>query len=198
MANACGGSLTGAVCSGGGFGWIGAGYYDSGKLQSELDTLTSMLGTPERGSGNRLEAGVGFLGWNLTKQNHGPPPSLGSTDLSPSSSALSVIDTALRAKPRSVWLSFCQTQEELIGWSRIIREREAALNGGGKMTFGKQLKLAINVGSVEEARIACEDAGADIIIVQGECERAKQRDVQTRTHHCSNASPQGSKREDMG
>lgn len=171
MANACGGSLTGSVCSSGGFGWIGAGYYDSSKLQTELDTLTSILGVPERGSGNRLEAGVGFLGWNLTKQNSGSaPPSLGSTDLSPASQALSVIDTAIKAKPRSIWLSFCENQEELVGWSRIIREREAALNGGGKMTFGKHLKLAINVGSVEEARVACEDAGADIIIVQGECD----------------------------
>lgn len=167
MANACGGKLTAAVTSGGGFGYLGAGYYDAAKVATELDVVRSVLGEPERGSGNRLEVGVGFLGWNLTKQNGGPPPSLGSTDLPPSSQALAVIDAALKAKPRSIWLSFCTDSDELIGWSRIVREREAALNGGGKMTWGKHLKLAINVGSLEEARVACEEAGADIIIVQG-------------------------------
>lgn len=168
MANACGGSLTAAVSSGGGFGYLGAGYYDGVKLQSELDVIHSVLGKPEPGGSNRLEVGIGFLGWNLTKQNNNsPPPSLGSTDLASNSQAKSIIDIALKAKPRSIWLSFCTNAEELVGWSRIVREREAALNGGGKMVYGKTLKLAINVGSLEEARIACEEAGADIIIVQG-------------------------------
>ncbi|CAO1635175.1 unnamed protein product [Sympodiomycopsis kandeliae] len=167
MANACGGSLTAAVTKGGGFAYLGSGYYDSTKMTSELDIIRDVLGTPERGSGNRLEVGIGFLGWNLTAKNKGPPPTLGSTDLSPDSEALAVIDIALKAKPRSIWLSFCTDSDELIGWSKVIREREAALNGGGKMTYGTHLKLAINVGTVEEARVACEDAGADIIIVQG-------------------------------
>ncbi|PWN27291.1 NPD-domain-containing protein [Jaminaea rosea] len=167
MANASGGALTGAVCAGGGLGFIGAGYYTASQLKEELEHVYKALGgRPERGRA-RLEAGIGFLAWRLTAMNDNqPPPSLGSSDLDASSQALALIDEALRAKPRAVWMSFGE-REELVGWCRVVREREAALNGGGKAKWGTELKLFVGVGTRDEARCAVEEAGADVVVVTG-------------------------------
>lgn len=168
MANAAGGSLAAQISKAGGLGFIGAGYYTPEKLRSELEKVYEVLGKPERGRGNRLEIGIGFLAWKLTAFNKGNlPPSLGSSDLDAGSQALILIDEALRSKPRAIWLSF-GTAEELTGWSRIVREREAALNGGGKAKFGTELKLFLGVGTTKEAKVATEDCGADVLVASGE------------------------------
>lgn len=84
-----------------------------------------------------------------------------------SSPALELIDTALKFKPRSLWLAFGD-EAEMRGWSRVLREREAAINGAGKLKWGNELKLAIGVGNLTQAKEATEDLGADILSVTGE------------------------------
>ncbi|CAO1636113.1 unnamed protein product [Parajaminaea phylloscopi] len=167
MANAAGGELAAQVSRAGGLGFIGAGYYTPERLKDELQKTYGILGKPERGQGSRLEIGIGFLAWKLTSFNGGSlPPSLGSTDMDAGSQALKLIDEALRSKPRAVWLSF-GSGEELVGWSKIVREREAAINGAGRAKWGTDLKLFIGVGNSEEAKTAVEDCGADVLVVQG-------------------------------
>lgn len=170
MANASGGALAGHFSRAGGLGFIGAGYYDAAKLQSELKTALEILGyeggMPPKGAGNRVLIGVGFLAWRLTLINKGKPPSLGASDMDVDSPALALIDAALKAKPQALWLSFGD-EEEMIGWSTVLRQREQALNGMGKAAYGKDLKLFIGVGEVDQAKSAVEDCGADVVVVQG-------------------------------
>lgn len=168
LANAAGGALAGKVSKAGGLGFLGAGYYTQEKLQDELKIALSLLGHsgPPRGAGNRVNIGVGFLAWRLTTINKGRPPSLGASDMDVDSVALALIDQALRSKPVAIWLSFGD-EEEMIRWSTVVRQREAALNGMGKAAYGKELKLFIGVGSMEEAKMAVEDCGADVVIIQG-------------------------------
>lgn len=168
MANASGGELAGQVSKAGGLGFLGAGYYTSVKLQSELKKAHSILDidTIPKGSGNRVNLGVGFLAWRLTLINKGKPPTLGASDLEVDSPALELIDIALKSKPVAIWLSFGD-EEEMIGWSTVVRQREAALNGMGKSSYGKELKLFIGVGDEVQAKSAVEDCGADVVILQG-------------------------------
>lgn len=173
MANASGGLLASRVSNAGGFGFLGAGYYTPSKLQEELSHVHEVLGVPGRGSANPLEVGVGFLAWRLSALNGGPAPSLGASDLDPASEALKLIDVALKAKPRAVWLAFGQP-DELVGWAKVLREREAALHGGGRAKWGKELKLFVGVGDTKEAKWATEEMGADVLVVQGEWERGNE------------------------
>ncbi|UZJ56229.1 hypothetical protein CBS101457_005549 [Exobasidium rhododendri] len=168
MANAAGGSLAGQVSKAGGLGFLGAGYYSSSKLQSELHIAHSILGLDSeyKKAGGRVRLGIGFLAWRLTLINKGKPPSLGVSDLEVDSPALELIDVALKSKPVAIWLSFGD-EEEMIGWSTIVRQREAALNGRGKASYGKELKLFVGVGDEEQAKSAVEDCGADVVILQG-------------------------------
>lgn len=168
LANAAGGSLAGRVSKAGGLGFVGAGYYSAEKLTQELKTSLSILGydRPPKGAGNRVNIGVGFLAWRLTHINKGKPPSLGASDLDVDSPALALIDAALRNKPLAIWLSFGD-EDEMVGWSTIVRQREQALNGMGKASYGKDLKLFIGVGDETQAKGAVEDCGADVVVLQG-------------------------------
>lgn len=168
LANAAGGSLAGRVSKAGGLGFVGAGYYSAEKLTQELKTSLSILGydRPPKGAGNRVNIGVGFLAWRLTLINKGKPPSLGASDLDVDSPALALIDAALRNKPLAIWLSFGD-EDEMVGWSTIVRQREQALNGMGKASYGKDLKLFIGVGDETQAKGAVEDCGADVVVLQG-------------------------------
>src|SRR6516165_9922497 len=69
-----------AVSQAGGFGFLGAGYGDAAWLERELGRL-------EQDNAQRTPFGVGFITWSLARQ-----PGL--------------LDRALAAKPRAVWLSF--------------------------------------------------------------------------------------------
>jgi len=156
------------VSKAGGFGYIGAGYLTPEKLKSELDLATSILGPTKPGLINRMPIGIGFLAWRLSLLNGSkPPPSLVSQDMDSDSPALALIDTALRFKPRSLWLAFGD-ENEMRNWSKVLREREAMINGGGKMKWGEELKLAIGVGDLKQAKEGTEDCGADILSVTGE------------------------------
>lgn len=161
MANAAGGALAAGVSSAGGLGFIGAGYYDAARLTSELDIASKALQGPDAGSG-RLNVGVGFLAWRLTKVNDGQlPTSNGAADLRADSDILRLIDAALTPKPVAIWLSFGSV-EEMVGWGRVLREREVALNGEGE-----GYKLFVGIGNEDEAKRAVEEYGADVIIAQG-------------------------------
>jgi nitronate monooxygenase len=168
LANAAGGNLAGQVSRAGGLGFLGAGYYTSSMLQSEIQTAHTILGIQSlpKGTGNRVHIGIGFLAWRLTLINKGKPPSLGASDLEVDSPALELIDVALKSKPVAIWLSFGD-EEEMIGWSNIVRQREAALNGMGRAAYGKELKLFIGVGDEVQAKTAIEDCGADVVVLQG-------------------------------
>lgn len=170
MANAAGGSLAGQVSKAGGLGFLGAGYFSSSTLQDELQKAISILNVPSTPSkavvGNRAHIGIGFLAWRLTLINKGKPPTLGASDLEVDSPALELIDIALKSKPVAIWLSFGD-EEEMIGWSNIVRQREAAINGMGKATYGKELKLFIVAGDEIQAKTAVEDCGADVVVLQG-------------------------------
>lgn len=165
MAGASGGALAARVSKANGLGFIGAGYYDVPTLERELATVYKILGKPPPGSGNRLHLGIGLLAWKLTAQNGGSAPIQGASDLSMDSPALQIIDAAIRAKPRAIWLSF---GDDIVQWSRVVREREAALNGGGEAKWGTELKLFVMIGLASETKRAVEDCGADVLVVQGE------------------------------
>jgi nitronate monooxygenase len=170
LANAAGGDLCGAVSAAGGFGFIGAGYYTSSTLEKELALAYSHLGLRNNTfleDGQRAEFGVGFLVWRLTALNGGVKPTAVSEDgknIDVESPAVVLIDTALKAKPRAIWLSFGD-EEEMRSWSRVVRAREAAINstGAGK----RELKLFVMIGTENELRNAVEDCGADVLVVQG-------------------------------
>lgn len=168
MAGAAGGSLAGQVSKAGGLGFLGAGYYTAEKLQGELTKALAVLGLDgvPKGAGNRVPLGIGFLAWRLTHVNQGRPPSLGASDLDVGSPALELIDVALRSKPVAIWMSFGD-EEEMAGWCTIVRQREAALNGMGKASYGKELKLFVGVGDEVQAKQAVEDCGADVVVLQG-------------------------------
>lgn len=168
LANAAGGSLAGQVSRAGGLGFIGAGYYSSSKLQSELREAHSILDIKSipKEADNRVNLGIGFLAWRLTLINKGKPSKLGASDLEVDSPAIELIDVALKSKPVAIWLSFGD-EEEMIGWCSVVRQREAALNGSGKSTNGKELKLFVGVGDEEQAKSAVEDCGADVVVLQG-------------------------------
>lgn len=113
--------LTRAVSDAGGFGFLGAGYGDALWLERELGALTA--------GGYRRPFGVGFITWSLAKQ-----PAL--------------LDTALAARPRAIWLSFGDPAPF------VVRIKEAR---------------ALVVCQVQSAAMATDavDKGADIIVAQG-------------------------------
>jgi nitronate monooxygenase len=113
--------LTRAVTEAGGFGFLGAGYGDAGWLGHELRDLQTLAG--------EHPFGVGFITWSLAKQ-----PQL--------------LDIALAAQPRAVWLSF-----------------------GDPAPFIERVKTAgaLVVCQVQSVAMAIDavDKGADIVVAQG-------------------------------
>jgi nitronate monooxygenase len=156
--------------------FIGAGYYTPEVLDRELKLAYSHLGLPVvLARDTRAEFGVGFLCWRLAVLNGGVLPEVQEA-AERRSDAHTLIDVALRAKPRAIWLSF-GANDEMRSWARVIREREAELNGPGDA-----LKLFVMVGTEEELAPAVEQYGADVVVVQGEpgathCQRAETDDA---------------------
>ncbi|MCO5589800.1 hypothetical protein L7F22_043769 [Adiantum nelumboides] len=161
MANAAGGALAGKVSKAGGLGFIGAGYYTAEKMRDELNKAMNILDV--QNSSSRVHLGIGFLTWRLTVLNNGKKPST-KEDQDVDSPAIQLIDAALRINPIAIWLSFGD-EEEMIGWSSVVRKRDAILNGdhGPK----NQVKLFIGIGNETQAKSAVEDCGADVLIIQG-------------------------------
>lgn len=169
MSGAAGGQLAGQVSQGGGFGFIGGGYFTPEQYTSNLEEATRVLHPAGERTG-RLEVGVGFLGWALSKLDRMETletdtyPTVTADNYKHRTRAISCIDAALSHRPRAVWLAF-GTPEELVGLAQVMRERERVVNETERL---EMWKLFVGVGSVEEARVAVESVGADVIVAQGE------------------------------
>ncbi|WFD19180.1 GDP-mannose transporter into the lumen of the Golgi [Malassezia caprae] len=154
MAGAAGGELASAITRGGGLGFVGAGYWDSAKLATEWTIVRKRLGSaPPR---KRLPAGIGLLAWNLTKKHGSYDPSASAT-----SPTIGLIDEALRAHPSAIMIAFGSPQE-MTAWCHYIRERDHQVSG-----CDSPVTLLVMVNSVDEARAAVQDMGADVLVVQG-------------------------------
>lgn len=160
MSGAAGGKLAAEVSKAGGLGFIGGGYLTPEQYKTNLEEAVEVLHGREERKG-RLEVGVGFLGWGLSKL-HGPWDSA-VKDHQHRTKAIACIDAALAARPRAVWLAF-GTHEEMAGWVQIMREREKKINERQEL---EMWKLFVGVGSVEEAKAAVELVGADVVVAQG-------------------------------
>lgn len=182
MSGAAGGLLAGSVSRAGGFGFIGGGYFDPKGMQQNLDEAERALSQPQsdgtlvnaRGKDGRLEIGVGFLAWRLSQMDGISTTGAGNINSANNPKAAQYIDTVLLARPRAIWLSF-GSSSELVGWAEYLRKRERAINGsmrtldgaiGGEVRGDEGWKLFVGVGSLEEARVAVEDVGAEVIVAQ--------------------------------
>lgn len=171
MSGAAGGKLAAAVTKGGGLGFIGGGYFTPDQYTANLEEASEALHGSAKPVGpgrGRLDVGVGFLGWGLSKldqtSSSDPVPIVNGTNYQHRTKAVACIDAALKFRPRAVWLAF-GNEEELVGWAQVMRAREALLNEDTNKL--ESWKLFVGVGSVEEARVAVEKVGADVIVAQG-------------------------------
>jgi nitronate monooxygenase len=166
MSGAAGGELAAHVSKAGGLGFIGGGYFSPEQYTTNLEQARRIL-YPDGKQSGRLEIGVGFLGWALSKLDRteaGPGRTVAGEDYKHRTKAIACIDAALAFRPRAVWLAF-GTPEELTGWAQVMREREKVVNEKENM---EAWKLFVGVGSVGEAKVAVEDVGAAVIVAQGE------------------------------
>jgi nitronate monooxygenase len=169
MSGAAGGELAAHVSKAGGLGFIGGGYFSPEQYSTNLDQARRILHLEGTQNG-RLDVGVGFLGWALSKLDRTetePQRAVAVGDYAHRTKAIACIDAALQRRPRAVWLAF-GTPDELVGWANVMREREKVVNEKEEL---EMWKLFVGVGSVEEARVAVEDVGADVIVAQGEYRR---------------------------
>ncbi|KAJ9104956.1 hypothetical protein QFC19_003753 [Naganishia cerealis] len=171
MSGAAGGSLAAAVTKGGGLGFIGGGYFTPEQYSTNLEEASRSLHADEKlapGRRRRLDVGVGFLGWALSKLDHtdggGSSATVSGTYYEHRTKAVACIDAALKSRPVAVWLAF-GNEQELVGWAQVMREREKLVNKAQQEL--ECWKLFVGVGSVEEARVAVEKVGADVIVAQG-------------------------------
>ncbi|UZJ57621.1 hypothetical protein CBS101457_006941 [Exobasidium rhododendri] len=168
MAGAAGGLLASQVTAAGGLGFIGAGTFGAARLESELRLFSKSYHqqVPSKRIHSRRLFGIGFLAWTLSSIEKENTSFLTIPDFQDLQPTLAVLDVALRARPKALWLSF-GTKEEMTYWSRIIRRREAMLNLATSHVPSDDLMLFISVGDESQAREAVEDCGADVLIVQG-------------------------------
>ncbi|KAK0547629.1 hypothetical protein OC844_007128 [Tilletia horrida] len=193
MANASGGELAAATSLGGGFGLLGAGYWDPRMLADHIQTARAMIDVerpPAATSGGsekhdkRLPFGVGFLVWRLAKVHGAPLTSLatatdngnGNGNGEPAapegiySPAIEAIETTLRARPKSIWLSFGEPAD-LVALADFIRTRDAQLSAelgiSASDARADPLVLMVGVGNEEQARHAVEQIGCDVLAVTG-------------------------------
>ena len=166
MGGAAGGKLAAEVSRAGGFGFIGGGYLTPSQLDQEFEVAESIL-RGRTGSSRRMEIGVGFLGWKLSQLDSSPTSTSAKTDFDPASrpKAFACIDATLKKLPRAIWLAF-GTSSDLSNWAQAFRERERALHGA---STEDSWKLFVGVGSEQEAKVAVEEVGADVVVAQGMC-----------------------------
>jgi hypothetical protein len=164
MGGAAGGKLAAEVSRAGGFGFIGGGYLTPSQLDQEFEVVDSILGGPT-GPSRRMEIGVGFLGWKLSQLDSSPTATSSNSDFDPASrpKAFACIDATLKKLPRAIWLAF-GTSSDLSEWAKAFRERERALHGD---RIEDSWKLFVGVGSEQEAKVAVEEVGADVVVAQG-------------------------------
>lgn len=146
-----------SVSKAGGFGFVGGGYWTPAQATDELKLAEDVIG---RSADGRLDVGIGFLAWTLSKLDEGGFTTVQQALDRPK--AIEYIDAALRTKPRALWLAF-GSPTELAGWAEVLRLREKASKEREEVPW----KLFVGVGSEEEARHAVEMVGADVVVAQG-------------------------------
>lgn len=194
MAGASGSSLSSSVSNAGGFGFIGAAFETAEGLGVKMMEAVGALKRELRGAESggigigtgRAEIGVGLLGFRLTQMDgHDDGAAHNDERVNERSTkrtdAIKFIDTALELKPRAIWLSFGEIPE-LIKWSKVIRDREVAVNGGD----GKEMKLFIQIGTEEGLKAVLDGCSADVIVVQGACVACQPRECSS---VCREVSP---------
>lgn len=157
MSGASGGLLAASISKAGGFGFVGGGYWTAAQATDELKLAEDVIG---RSADSRLDVGVGFLAWTLSKLDEGVFTTVDQALQRPK--AIEFIDAVLRAKPRAFWLAF-GSFTELAGWAEVLRLREKVSTGREEVPW----KLFVGVGNEEEARHAVEEVGADVVVAQG-------------------------------
>jgi len=138
MAGASGGALAAQVTLGGGFGFIGAGYDTTARVEQEIETARQALGIDRH---SPLRIGVGYLCWCLEKDE-------------PQGEKL--VRVALDNRVTAIWLAF---GSNLPKWIQLVRDYDA--------TNSTKTLIFVQLSSVEDARVAIHDWKVDVIVAQG-------------------------------
>ncbi|EJD07540.1 2-nitropropane dioxygenase [Fomitiporia mediterranea MF3/22] len=158
MAGASGGALAAQVSLAGGFGFIGAGYWDAGCFRKELELASSILQEerkPMTESSDQitrtdtrdgpLKIGVGYLGWKLDQSNE----------------SAELLSIALEARVAAVWLAF---GTDLGKWVRHVRKFDASRSKPHTTI------VFVLVNCLQDAQKAVKEWDADVLVAQGiEC-----------------------------
>ncbi|KAI0060925.1 inosine monophosphate dehydrogenase [Artomyces pyxidatus] len=132
MAGASGGQLAAAVHLAGGFGFTAPTYTGLADFRAELALARAALAQPA----GPLPIGAGFLGWKLDA----------------GADAVALLDAALAARVRAVWLAF---GADLARWAAYVRARAP-----GTLVF-------VQVNSVDDALRAVAEYSPDVLVAQG-------------------------------
>lgn len=124
------------------------GFDPADKLRSELSFIRSTFASTN--NGNSLPIGVGFLGWRLEDPR-------GENE----SSAVELLDLALRSRVQAVWFSF---GTQLGRWVRHVRDYDANNDNQHHRT-----RVFVQVGSYQEALQAIHEWKVDVLVTQGAC-----------------------------
>ncbi|KAG2150218.1 2-nitropropane dioxygenase [Suillus bovinus] len=139
MAGASGGALAAQTSAAGAFGFIGAGYLTSSRIQEELSLARAQLLLSPT---DPLPIGVGYLAWQLDKDPCG----------------VGLLDISLSNKVKAIWLAFGNN----IGrWIEHVRSYDAS-SGRDQKTL-----IFVQVSSAKEALIAIQDWKVDVLVAQG-------------------------------
>jgi nitronate monooxygenase len=166
MAAACGGALAAATSAGGGFGIIGAGYYDAAKLAQEIDNAKTEFrkrlqpSTLQESDDLPLPIGVGYLVWKLTQINKGKAPT--ASDPPDTSEGHKMIELMVKERCPAIWLSFGEPKD-VRAWFEYARAREEAASRSKE----ERMKFIIGAGNYKEVEQAATLYKADIISVTG-------------------------------
>lgn len=139
MAYAAGGALAAEVSRAGGFGFIGVGSEPVEKLRRELAAARQLLDPPRDAV---LPIGVGFIGW-IIDQNE----TLSKEELLP---------LIFEYRVQAIWLSF---GTRLGSWVEYVRSMA--------QETGHDIKVFVQVSSLDQAQTAIKEWKADVIVAQG-------------------------------
>jgi len=140
MAGASGGLLAARVTAGGGFGFMTAGYGTAETLRHELSLARGLL---HLAPSDPLPIGVGYLGWQLEEPTAKPEV---------------LLSAALDNHVHAIWLAFGNDPKE---WIKFIRNYDA------EHKRVRQTTIFVPVSSAEEALVASNEWGVDVLVAQG-------------------------------
>ncbi|EKM50372.1 uncharacterized protein PHACADRAFT_263640 [Phanerochaete carnosa HHB-10118-sp] len=125
---------------GGGFGFVGAGYWTAQKVQDELAYARTALQRAGRvRADGKIPVGISFFGYKLDQNEK---------------AASEVLDVALAAKVQAIWLSF---GDNLGRWVQYLRNKDSST---------PKTHLFIVASTVEEG-LAAKELEVDAIVAQG-------------------------------